>query len=71
MAYKPRTNVSQLRDDDLLTPAEVAQLFRVDPKTVSRWAAAGKLPHIRTMGGHTRYRYGTIKELLSGGKDPI
>lgn len=36
----------------LLTPAEVAALFRVDPKTVTRWAKAGKLTAIRTLGGH-------------------
>ena len=27
----------------LLTPAEVATMFRVDPKTVTRWAKSGKL----------------------------
>ena len=36
----------------LLTPSEVATLFRVDPKTVTRWAKAGKLTSIRTLGGH-------------------
>ena len=40
----------------LLTPAEVAALFRVDPKTVTRWAKAGKLTSLRTLGGHRRYR---------------
>ena len=39
----------------LLTPAEVAAAFRVDPKTVTRWAKAGKLTSIRTLGGHRRY----------------
>jgi excisionase family DNA binding protein len=39
----------------LLTPAEVAAAFRVDPKTVTRWAKAGKLSFIRTLGGHRRY----------------
>lgn len=39
----------------LMTPAEVAALFRVDPKTVSRWAEAGKLPSVRTLGGHRRF----------------
>ncbi|MEI7930910.1 MAG: helix-turn-helix domain-containing protein, partial [Actinomycetes bacterium] len=34
----------------LLTPAEVAALFHVDPKTVTRWAVAGKLTSIRTLG---------------------
>jgi excisionase family DNA binding protein len=40
----------------LLTPTEVATLFRVDPKTVTRWAKAGKLKSIRSLGGHRRYR---------------
>src|SRR5690349_17969189 len=40
----------------LLTPAEVATMFRVDPKTVTRWAKSGKLTSIRTLGGHRRYR---------------
>ncbi|HEX2575692.1 MAG TPA: BldC family transcriptional regulator [Aquihabitans sp.] len=41
--------------DRLMTPAEVAELFRVTPKTVTRWAEAGKLPAIRTLGGHRRF----------------
>ena len=50
----------------LLTPAEVAALFRVDPKTVTRWAKAGKLTSIRTLGGHRRYREAEVRALLSG-----
>ena len=49
----------------LLTPAEVAAMFRVDPKTVTRWAKAGKLTSIRTLGGHRRYRESEVKALLS------
>lgn len=48
----------------LLTPAEVANLFRVDPKTVTRWAKAGKLTAIRTLGGHRRYRSTEVNALL-------
>ena len=48
----------------LLTPGEVAALFRVDPKTVTRWAKAGKVTSIRTLGGHRRYRESEVKELL-------
>ena len=48
----------------LLTPAEVATLFRVDPKTVTRWAKSGKLTSIRTLGGHRRYKESEVKELL-------
>ena len=40
----------------LLTPRQVALIFRVDPKTVTRWAAAGRIGSIRTPGGHRRYR---------------
>jgi excisionase family DNA binding protein len=50
--------------DGLLTPAEVAALFRVDPKTVTRWAIAGKLTSLRTLGGHRRYRESEIRKLL-------
>jgi excisionase family DNA binding protein len=50
----------------LLTPAEVAALFRVDPKTVTRWAKAGKLTSLRTLGGHRRYRESEVRNLLGG-----
>jgi len=50
----------------LLTPAEVAAMFRVDPKTVTRWAKSGKLTSIRTLGGHRRYREAEVRALLSG-----
>ena len=49
----------------LLTPYEVASLFRVDPKTVTRWAKAGKLTAIRTLGGHRRYRQSEVLGLLN------
>ena len=48
----------------LLTPKEVAQLFHVNPKTVTRWAKAGKLTAIRTLGGHRRYRESEVLERL-------
>jgi excisionase family DNA binding protein len=50
--------------DALLTPAEVAQLFRVNPKTVTRWARTGKLPAIRTLGGHRRFRASEIRRCM-------
>ncbi len=55
----------------LLTPAEVASLFRVDPKTVTRWAKAGKLTSIRTLGGHRRYKESEVKSLLSSISNPV
>lgn len=51
--------------DALMTPSEVAALFRVDPKTVTRWAVAGKLESFRTLGGHRRYRASEVHALLA------
>ena len=59
-------SVQQPEPEALLTPAEVAALFRVDPKTVTRWAKAGKLSAIRTLGGHRRYRAAEVQALLEG-----
>lgn len=58
------TNPDMLHEDRLLTPAEVGALFRVDPKTVTRWANAGKLDSVRTLGGHRRFRESDIYPLL-------
>lgn len=49
----------------LLTPGEVAALFRVDPKTVTRWATAGRIGSIRTPGGHRRFRESEVRALLA------
>ncbi len=50
--------------DPLLTPAEVAAMFRVNPKTVTRWARAGKITAIRTLGGHRRFRTSEIQRCM-------
>ncbi len=52
--------------EELLTPSEVAALFRVDPKTVTRWAKAGKLSCVKTLGGHRRYLASEVNALLTG-----
>jgi excisionase family DNA binding protein len=52
--------------DVLLTTAEVAMMFRVDPNTVSRWASQGKLSAIRTPGGHRRFRKTDVDRVLDG-----
>jgi len=51
--------------EPLLTPGEVALMFRVDPKTVTRWASAGRIGSIRTPGGHRRFRESEIHGLLA------
>jgi excisionase family DNA binding protein len=55
----------------LLTPSEVAKLFRVDPKTVTRWAKSGRLTSIRTLGGHRRYKDSEVRALLNSISDPV
>lgn len=52
-------------DNEFLTPAEVARLFRVDPKTVSRWASSGKIDSVRTLGGHRRFRVSEVERLIA------
>jgi excisionase family DNA binding protein len=57
---------TKITPESLLTPAEVAQIFRVDPKTVTRWAKVGKLTFIRTLGGHRRFRETEVRAILNG-----
>jgi len=64
MSQSNFVSLSESNQEKLLTPAEVAKLFRVDPKTVTRWAKAGKLTSIRTLGGHRRYKESEVKALL-------
>ena len=58
------SSADECQPDALLTPGEVATLFRVNPKTVTRWARAGKLTAIRTLGGHRRFRASEIRDCL-------
>jgi excisionase family DNA binding protein len=58
------TPVPRSTEERLLTPGEVAALFRVDPKTVTRWAASGRIKSIRTPGGHRRFRQSEVNRLL-------
>ncbi|PLS76647.1 MAG: excisionase [Actinobacteria bacterium] len=61
--FTPVADITQ--SDALLTPAEVAALFRVNPKTVTRWARAGKISAVRTLGGHRRFRESEIRRSLA------
>jgi excisionase family DNA binding protein len=55
---------AHVNPDALLTPSEVAALFRVNPKTVTRWARSGKISAIRTLGGHRRFRAADVRRFL-------
>jgi excisionase family DNA binding protein len=60
------TLLDKVADDALLTPAEVAALFRVSPKTVARWESAGKLRAVKTLGGHRRFHAADVRAALGG-----
>jgi excisionase family DNA binding protein len=49
-----------------LRAAEVADILQLSPKTVSRWAKEGKLPLLKTLGGHRRYPAAEIRQLADG-----
>jgi excisionase family DNA binding protein len=38
-----------------LHTSDAAAVFGVSPKTITRWAREGKVPHRKTLGGHRRY----------------
>ncbi|MFN2555682.1 MAG: helix-turn-helix domain-containing protein [Nitriliruptorales bacterium] len=50
------------RDDEYLTTGEAARLLSVSPKTVSRWADAGRIAYVVTLGGHRRFARSVIEE---------
>jgi excisionase family DNA binding protein len=66
---KEQTMTSGEAGRELLTPGEVAAMFRVDAKTVTRWAAAGRVGSVRTPGGHRRYHAAEIRALLEAPGD--
>jgi excisionase family DNA binding protein len=53
-----------MAENELLTPSEVADMFRVNPKTVTRWARAGRISAVRTLGGHRRFRASEIRRFI-------
>ena len=52
-------------DGTYLTPGQVAQMLGVSPKTVYRWATAGRIPCVVTLGGHRRFRADVIAAVAS------
>ena len=60
-----RKSSSRIEAPGYLRTAEVADILHVSPKTVSRWAKEGKLPFLKTLGGHRRYPEAKIRELAN------
>lgn len=48
---------------EFYTAREVAVLFGVSFKSVTRWAGENRIPHIKTPGGHYRYPKSQIDKL--------
>lgn len=59
-----------MNHDRLLTPGEVARMFRVTPRTVTRWCEQGRLSYVVTPGGHRRFPQSTVIALLAQGRRP-
>ena len=60
-----RKSSARIEAPSYLRTAEVADILHVSPKTVSRWAKEGKLPFLKTLGGHRRYPETKIRELAN------
>ena len=58
--------MAQPKGAEYLKTAEVADILHVSPKTVTRWAKDGKLPHSRTLGGPRRFPASSIRNLAEG-----
>jgi excisionase family DNA binding protein len=70
MTARTEIALPQTSQPRYLRTAQVAELLQVSPKTVSRWAQEGMLPHVRTLGGHRRYPDQEIRALLETLSEP-
>ncbi len=64
-SYEEHPIVKERKADPLLTPGEVARIFRVNPKTVTRWAASGKIKSLTLPSGHRRFHKKDVDALLN------
>jgi excisionase family DNA binding protein len=69
MVAAKRRGKATIDSPSYLRTAEVADILHVSPKTVSRWAKEGKLPFLKTLGGHRRYPEAQIRELANQLRD--
>lgn len=59
--------MAEPKDKAWMTTGEVARALQVTITTVNRWLASGKLPHIRTPGGHYRIPRAEFTAMVSKG----
>lgn len=53
-------------ESEYLTAGEAAKLLMVSPKTLVRWADAGRIPHVVTLGGHRRFSRAEVDKMAKG-----
>lgn len=53
-----------MENDDLLRPGEVAEMLGVSTKTLIRWSNEGKIPCVKTLGNHRRFRRSVVEAIL-------
>jgi len=65
--------VPQTLSAELLRTRDVARAFQVSERTVAEWARRGRIPSVRTPGGHRLYPADQIGELLraTGATEPV
>jgi predicted site-specific integrase-resolvase len=63
-----KEEVMSSEDEKLLTKGEVAQLCRVDVRTVDRWRMAGKVPCHRTPSGRVLFRKYDVLTVIAPAK---
>jgi excisionase family DNA binding protein len=49
---------------ELLRTRDVARAFQVSERTIAEWARRGRIPSVRTPGGHRFYPAERIREIL-------
>ena len=63
---RPKVAVFMVHPSEkFLRTSDVARMLHVSPKTVSRWAKEGRIPHLSTLGGHRRFPASEIERLMT------
>jgi excisionase family DNA binding protein len=55
---------------ELLRTRDVARAFQVSERTIAEWARRGRIPSVRTPGGHRLYPAERIREILRDSENP-
>ena len=56
--------VPESLNSEMLRTRDVAQAFQVSERTIAEWARRGRIPSVRTPGGHRLYPAERIRKIL-------